>query len=64
MAAGRAVQKNVVSEETEIDSPGVYQDLQVSVSPIISISSHHRVISFVAVLFLPKSVHSVEASTF
>lgn len=64
MAAGRAVQKNVVSEETEIDSPGVYQDLQVSVSPIISISSHHRVISFLAVLFLLKSVHSVEASTF
>lgn len=63
MAAGRAVQKNVVSEETEIDSHGVYPDLQVSVSPIISISSH-RVISFLAVLFLHKSVHSVEASTF
>lgn len=51
MAAGRAVQKNVVSEETEIDSHGVYPDLQVSVSPIISISSHHRVLSFLAVLF-------------
>lgn len=64
MAAGRDVQKNVVSEETEIDSHGVYPDSQVSVSPIISISSHHRVISFLPVLFLHKSVRSVEASTF
>lgn len=41
MAAGRAVQKNVVSQETEIDSHGVYQDIQVSVSHIVSISSCH-----------------------
>lgn len=44
MAAGRAVQKNVVSQETETCSHGVCQDIQVSVSPILSISSCHRVI--------------------
>lgn len=43
MAAGQAVQKNVVSRETEIDSHGVYQDVQVAVGPIITIESRHQV---------------------
>lgn len=43
MAAGRAVQKNVVSQEPEIDSHGAHQDVQVSVSRVESRSSCHGV---------------------